>query len=365
MFGFLVYAHIFVAVNAVLVAIIIFLFPHFSLKQYLFGGLSLLIGALISMSFWLPMLLEERLTQYSTSYFGINSYKTNLLSIPQLLGFWKIPWGFRPPILGISISVGIIITFVGIFVLRRKNYLLIGSLTACLTSLFFASNLSRFIWNSSSFLQMLQFPWRFLAGATVTGIFAISLFVNELRGKFAILIFLGLILLTFAGNSYFHPSTYNYIAIYTADDACSSTTWANEYFSKWTSVCLPKQKTKRMPLVESINSGAKISQVNESNFGREITYKTVNKNNLQVVVRRYYFPGWNVFVDNKKVGDKPFGKEGLIESTIPPGVHIVRVVWQGSFVENLSNWISAISLFVVIIFLLSYRKLKNVIKINL
>ena len=89
--GILVYAHIFIAINAILLGLIIFLFPPFSRKQYVFAALSLLIGALISASFWLPSFLEVKFTQYSTSYFASTSYKTNLLSIPQLLGFQKIP----------------------------------------------------------------------------------------------------------------------------------------------------------------------------------------------------------------------------------------------------------------------------------
>jgi hypothetical protein len=359
--GFLVYAHIFVAINAVMLGIIIFCFPPFSRKQYFFGGLALLIGALVSASFWLPSFLEEKFTQYSTGYFAVSSYKTNLLSVPQLLGFQNISWGIKPPVLGISISIGIIIAIIGFIFLRKKNYLLLGSLIACLISLFFASNLSSLFWNSSDFLKMLQFPWRFLAGATVAGIFTISLFVNQLKNKWGILVSLFLIVLALSSNSYFHPSTYNYIAVYTADDPCSTTTWAAEYLPKWTSVCLPKLKQKVMPLVVSTNLGTKTSSVNESNYGRSISFKMTSQKGSQVVIRRYYFPGWNIFVDEKLVSAKPFGKEGLIEINVPSGTHVVRALWQGTLVENVSNWISFVAFALVLIFLLSYKKLKKLL----
>jgi len=359
--GVLVYAHIFVAINMVMMGFIIFLFPPFSRKQYLFGVLSLLIGALLSASFWLPSFLEEKFTQYSASFFGSVSYKTNLLSIPQLLGLQKIPWGFKPPILGISISAGIILAIIGIILFRKKNFLLLGSLAAFLVSLFLASDLSRFIWNSSNFLKMLQFPWRFLAGATVAGIFTICLFVNELKAKLGILFFLGLVLLVLGNNSYFRPSNYNYIAVYTADDICSSTTWASEYLPKWASVCLPKPKKKIVPLVMGNSSVTKINSIAESNYGRTISFRAINKTNSQILIRRYYFPGWNVFVDNKKVLDRPSGKEGLITVVVPSGIHVIKAVWQGSLVENISNWISFITLIGVLIFLLSYKKLKKLL----
>jgi len=359
--GLLVYAHIFIAINAVLLGFVVFLFPRFSRKQYIFGGLSLAIGALISASFWMPLLLEEKFTQYSANYFATSSYKTNLLSIFQLLGFQNIAWGFKPPVLGLSISIGIIIAIIGFIFLRKKNYLFLGSLVACLISLFLASNLSSFLWNSSDFLKMLQFPWRFLAGATVAGIFAISLFVNQLKIKWGITVSLLLIVLALSNISYFHPLTYNYIAVYTADDPCSSTTWAAEYLPKWTSVCLPKPTKKAVPLVASTTLETKIDSVSESSFGRTISFKVITRNGSQVLIRRYYFPGWNVFVDGKKVGSRPFGKEGLIEVNVPSGTHTVMVLWQGTLVENLSNWISFASFFALLIFLLNYKKYKKLL----
>jgi uncharacterized membrane protein len=359
--GLLVYAHIFVAINAVLLGFVIFIFPPFSRKQYIFGGLALLIGALVSMSFWLPSLLEVSNTLYSASYFGINSYKTNLLSIPQLLGFQNILWGFKPPILGISISVGMLIVIIVLIFLRKKNYLILGSLTACLISLFFASDLSRFLWDSNNFLKMLQFPWRFLAGATVAGVFAISLFVNELKSKLAFVVFLGLILLALSNNSYFRPLKYNYIAVYTADDICSTTTWASEYLPKWTNVCLPKPKKAVVPLVASVEPGVKIYSTKESNYGRVIYFNVENQKNSQILIRRYYFPGWNVFIDNNKVNIKPSGKNGLIAVVVPSGTHSVKAVWQGTLVENVSNWISLVTFCAVLIFLLSYKKLKRLL----
>jgi len=136
------------------------------------------------------MLIEQKFTQYSVSYFAASSYKTNLLSVTQLLGFEKIPWGIAPPMLGLSLSVGILVSIIGFIILRKKNMLFIYSLIGFGVSIFLASNLSTILWNSIDFLKLLQFPWRFLAGATVTGVFAISLFLNQLKTRLKIFIFL-------------------------------------------------------------------------------------------------------------------------------------------------------------------------------
>jgi uncharacterized membrane protein len=347
-FGILVYAHIFIAINAILLFVLIYSFPPYNRKTFIFGTVSLLTGVLLSSSFLLPLFFEEGFTKYSLSGFGLNSYKTNFLSIFQLLGFQNIPWGFRPPILGLSISVGVIIVLIGTLTLRKKNYLPFGSFTAFLISLFLASDVSRFIWNSSGYLKMLQFPWRFLAGATVAGIFTISLFVNKLKKWPAVLLSLFLIILALSNSSYFRPSGYNYIANYTADDICSTTTWAQEYLPRWTSVCLPKSKDKSVPEVIWDNNQGSISLLKVTNYGRQISFLANLKKDGNVLVRRYYFPGWEAFVDNKQISINTYGKEGLISLNIPSGSHNVGVMLIGTKTQRIGNWISLGTLFAIL-----------------
>lgn len=359
-FGLLIFTHIFISVNALLLFLIIYLFPPYKLKQFILGGTALLIGGLLSASFWLPMFFEQAYTQYSASYFGLNSYNTNLLSPPQLLGFQNIPWGFTPPVLGLPISIGIIITIIGFLMMRKKNKLILGCLAAFLISLFLASDLSRPIWNSFSFLKMLQFPWRFLAGATVAAVFAISLFMDQLKKWPAILTSVIIIFTVLSNISYFRPSTYNYIAVYTADDACSTTTWTQEYFPKWTRVCLPKPKNKPASNVTIDGGKSSVNLLNEKKYGRLISFSTNLKKDSDVVVRRYYFPGWKVFMDDKQVNIKPHGEEGLISFIVPSGQHKVRVELVGTEIQKMGNWISLIAFFAilaVVIFRVKPRKL--------
>jgi hypothetical protein len=174
--------------------------------------------------------------------------------------------------------------------------------------------------------------------------------------------FLGLLILVLSNNSYFHPSNYNYIAVYTADDSCSTTTWGQEYLPKWTHACLPKPNKKTVPLVITASSGSKVSSISENDYGRTISFTLTNQTTSQIIIRRYYFPGWNVFIDGKSFDIvQPYGKEGLIAVTVPSGAHSVKVLWQGTLIEKVSNWISFVSVFTVIIFLLSFRKLKKLL----
>lgn len=355
--GVLMYIHSFIAINAAVLGILIFTFPPYNKKQCFYGVSSLLVGGLLSMSFWLPMLIEESYTKYAASYFGSESYKTNLLSILQLGGVAKIPWGFKPPILGIGMFISICVSVVGLFFIKNKSKVYRSMIIGCLASLFLSSNISNFLWDHINFLKMLQFPWRFLAGATVAGIFAIGIFLSRLSNKLAVLFATVLIGLAFLNSSYFRPVKYNYIAVYTADDICSTTTWAQEYLPKWVPMCLPRPKKSQIPLVWS--SSSHITDVQETNYGRKIMFQTVSSSSAQVAVRRYYFPGWEVKINGSLVESKPVGKYGLITFTLPKGVSQVQVTWQGSLIENISNIVSGITFIAVMSYFITYYRKKN------
>lgn len=354
MLALLVYAHSFIAVNAVIIAVVIFLFPPYHKKQSIYAIASLFIGVLLSASFWLPVLVEQQYTKYAISYFGSNAYKTNFLSVLQLTGFEKIPWGFRPPILGIAITLGVMMSLLGSVYSKKKRTIIISGSLAFFVCLFLASNMSTVLWNNSNFLKLLQFPWRFLAGATVIGVFTICFFINQLPKKLAFILGGILVLLSLTNYGYFRPTNYNYIAIYTADDICSSTTWGQEYLPRWGSTCLPKPKKEIIPLIRG-----NASNIQEKEYGREITFLTANSQKSTVVIRRYYFPGWYASVDGKEIASFPSTKYGLISIVIPSGRHRVTLTWRGTVIEQVANWItlsSGVALVGFIIILYSKRK---------
>jgi hypothetical protein len=277
------------------------------------------------------------------------------------MGFQNIQWGFRPPVLGLSLGVGVLIAAIGIFFLKKKNYLIFYCLGGCFISLFLASNLSSYLWDSIGYLKMFQFPWRFIAGATVAGVFAITLFINSLPKKIGILIFLVLFGLVFINFSYLRPSGYNYIAVYTADDNCSTTTWAQEYLPKWTAKCLPKPSKKKTPLTISVNKNSTISNTIESRYGRLISFRVSNVKDASVLIRRYFFPGWKVSIDDKLVSIKPSEKEGLILVNVPKGNHVVRVSWDGTPIQSIGNWISIVVFCLSLFLIVAYKKTRKLL----
>lgn len=347
--------------------VLLFILPPYSKKITVYYFFSVMIALAFSAFYWLPLAAEYNFLNLTGNPSIIGQYVTNFLNPLQVFGIQNIKWGIRPPILGVGLFAGVFFSTLIVLCRHKKknkvNGVSIFAFLGFLLSIFLISNLSKPFWDTVPFFKFIQFPWRFLTISTVLAVLFISITISKFKNPMIKIILFALLLIPAItiNYQYLKPSGYNYIAVYTADDNCSTTTWAQEYLPKWVSICLPKSSKKSIPLVQSSDLGTKISSINESNYGRAISFKVTNQKSLKVIIRRYYFPGWNAFIDGKRVSIQPFGKEGLIVVTVPSGTHAVKALWQGTLIENVSNWISLITFFAVLISLLGYKKLKKLL----
>lgn len=342
--------HTFPGIIAGMCVLLLLFFPHYSKKKSISLISMLLVGACLSAFYWLPLFVEKEYTIYNTSYFGTESYKTNFLHPLQVFQLQEIPWTFKPPLLGLGLAIGTLLFAVILFLRKKKKQettiLALFSLGIILLSLFFVSNSSQFLWESSTFLRNLQFPWRFLIPATLFCVLIISLGIHALKNKY-LQIFLGILLILPSVTitySYLHPETYNFISKYYAEDPCSTTTWNNEYLPQSVKQCLPKSKSRQTyrnyPVVKTKNN-VKNLQVLDNN--RKVAFSIDGKGG-QVLVSNYHFPGWEVFVDGSLVKSSPFGKYGIISFTVPSGNHTVLLTFTNTPIRTIGNTISLISL---------------------
>lgn len=317
------------------------------------GGL--LLGLGLSAFFWLPVFGEQQYTMYSKSYFATTSYIGNFLNPLQVAGTQPITWPFKPPFLGIGLFAGVIITTI-IFISKRKKtkattaVFLAAGLAWCIY-LFLLWDVSKILYDTFSFLRFLQFPYRFLGIVTVISIILIGLGLAQLKNKW-LRIGIGIMLLLPAITlqyDYFRPTTYSYVAEYKAEDGCSSTTWAQEYIPKWVQECLPKKKD--IPLVQTMNSDIRVHHVNMENNGRKIQFTTTG-NKGEIVIKKYFFPGWEARIDNHQVKTGPYGKHGLIQISVPSGNHSVEVYLTDTPLRFIANMISLVASMLLIIYLL-------------
>lgn len=371
LYAIIITTHTFPALIISLSLFLILLIPPFKKRVNIYVFLALMLGLGISAFFWLPLLLEQKYTIYSQAYFATTSYKTNFLNILQMFQLENIPWSFRPPIVGINILLGLVISVFILYKSKIKQALLKKFIWVVIAgffvSLFFSLSISEGVWKSISFLQYFQFPWRFMIFVTFYSVILIVIALGQIKKTF-LKIFIGFLLLILSlvfNYSYLRPQNYNFIATYYAEDPCSTTTWANEYLPIWVSSCLPKSEIKgdyqTYPLVNSINSTSTISNIRSIKRNRDISFTTQGFSD-KLAIGKYYFPGWRVFVDGENTKITPYGKYGLISFDIPSGTHKINVILSDTLVRKISDYVSGISLLFLLLIILRFKILK--FKIN-
>lgn len=300
----------------------------------------ILIGLGISAFYWLPVVGEINLIALKTNP-GINSqYVSNFLNPLQIGGLMHINWGFRPPLLGINLFL---FTIIAIFYFMKKkketenNFLIVS-----IVGLFFLiSGMSYFLWKNIFILEFVQFPWRFLTILTLFSVILIFKLINEIKNKpIKIFCLLILCLMTLLNYSYLRPSTYNYIAIYKAEDICSTTTWQQEYLPKNVIKCLPKNKL--VPLIQA-DKGQIISNFKNEKNGRNVLF-TVIGNKGEINFAKYYFPAWRVLVNGKPISPSVDEKYGTIRFEVPSGSNNVRIYLSSTQFEMFGNLISIVTI---------------------
>jgi len=366
--GFL-YALLIISHNIISYITSIFIFlllilPPYSKKTTIYYIFSIITASIFSASYWIPLFSEYKFLNLTSNSSIVGQYFSNFLSPLQIAGFQKIPWGFRPPILGSGLFVGII--FSALILLhhykkeRNINSVSIFAFLGILLSIFLISNLSKPLWDMVPFFRYIQFPWRFLAVVTVLAVLLISVTISKFTNAVIKIIFFMLLLIPAVtiNYQYLKPSEYNYIATYKAEDICSTTTWAQEYLPMWTKKCFPKDN--HLPLVYS-RDPIIISNINSVQNGRKTFFNTYG-NGGRVYFAKYYFPGWQVIMDeNINIKLYPSGNQGLITFDVPSGRHSIVVSLKDTNARFIGNMLTLISIFIFSAYFI-FAVIKKVVK---
>ncbi len=333
---------------------LIFFIGKFEKKSLLhfIGAVSL--GLMISATYTIPLFFDYKFVNLSSNPSITGQYLTNFLNPLELSGLSKTNFPFRPPLMGFTIFIPTLAIILFKLLKKKKNPIIIYASIGFLISVFIVSDLSQFIWEGLPYLKFVQFPWRFLSVATILSTIILVIFFSKKKyiGKIAII----LITLSsiFVYSSYFRPTDgYNYISKYRAEDPCQTTTWANEYLPTWIKECLVANN--KTPLV---SGKAQVSNLNQESNGRVIKFNSVSDGG-KLLIRRYFFPGWTVFVDENKVEAYSDGPNGLLAFNVPSGNHEIKVMLVETQINTLSNLMSFSALLVTLLYMLFSIKIKK------
>ena len=130
-----------------------------------------------------------------------------------------------------------------------------------------------------------------------------------------------------------------------------TTTYANEHLPKWVKKFPSGRPEFRVELLE----GAGVVTI-ENDEGRYVRASADLQKESQLRIHKFYYPGWIVHVDGKKI-DISFDNDfGVIDMHVPQGRHIIEAQFVDTAFRQTLNIISLAAYVIVLIPLFFPRK---------
>lgn len=325
----------------------------------------ILLGLGGSSYWWLPALIDKGLLANQAVFAYIDHFPFIKQLIIPYWGYGSSVWG---PTDELSFQIGVVnlvlVLFAGIWFLRRKTKknTSVALLIICyfFSAVFLMNIRSNFLWKSFFLADYIQFPWRLLMITTFLSSSLVIVF-NKKKPSSKILAVSIVVLSMLLTLNYFKPSEY----YYPDDDYFLKRFFANrtiegerdnisDQYKNYSEdyLLLPQtvgERPSSFPDEKIVSSDAEVVSIKEIsavNYESEIVTDT----NSHVTVNFYYFPGWQLKVDEEIVSAeilKPFGNMSV---EIPPGTHTLSVEWIETPLRKAANAISILSAIIIIMF---------------
>lgn len=315
-----------------------------------------LLGLGLSAWFWLPAIWEKQYIIFD-SVFG-DFYKDQFVTVWQLL---HSPWGYglshpqNPKPGDMSYQLGLIhflvIILLPFCLLFFKKIRVLGGFVLFFFwgSVFLMLKISLPLWENLSFLSLVQFPLRFSAVSVFSASIAAALLVKYLPLRKAVFVLLlGLVLYANRNhwniNQTFNPGEDYYLQLKT------TSTSFGEHLPKWGKIA-PRLAQGKLEFVEGAGE-VRVIRDQSAHVLAEVEAETTGT----LRFNQFYFPGWEIKVDNKAV---PFNylsdpdsigadgeSYGLPIFDISKGKHQVLAEFKNTPIRNLADGISIMSMIV-------------------
>lgn len=342
-------------------------------KAFLLFCFSILLFLGLTSYFWLPAIFERQYTLVDEILTReLASYKLHFVYLRQ---FINCPWGYGGSIPGpedgMSFEVGklhLLLSFLagilGIYLIlkkKEKGIRLVIIELLLIVSIFLASFHSEFIWDRIQPLWYLQFPWRLLIfSALFSSLLAGGLvdycFKKTSKLWFRWIIFsLPIFLVIILNKDYFKPAKYLNV---------SDKNYTNEEDLKWrvskmSFEFVPKGITTVLSDIQTTQVDIQKKEITKLSFRTEGKIKVEEEKILPhfkkfsvegkggtLIINTYYFPGWEVKIDNRKTAIDDNNKFKLIRVKIPQGPHTVEAEFKNTPIRSVGNLLTIISLLI-------------------
>ncbi|RME45227.1 MAG: hypothetical protein D6795_16835 [Deltaproteobacteria bacterium] len=312
----------------------------------------IVLGVALAGWFWIPALFGKSLIHIDRLLVGYLHYGNHFVHPAQFLrGMWG--YGLSLPGVedGFSFEVGWpqlgAVAFWSLVRLRRRWPPSVGyALFVVAFGLFFASTLSRPIWDRLPLLQYVEFPWRTLtlvvfAAAFLTGGCVTRLPAGAPR-------FLGggglLLLLLLIGVPRARPQGYhsvveaNYRPAEIARRGIAVTT-RREYEPRRVKVLAPPS-----PALLAVERGGVSRLRSERASPERIVAWVESRSEATLRLALHGFPGWRIVLDGKPLSWRYIPPYGLMRFEVPPGVHQVTIRFGNTPLRAIASLLSLLAL---------------------
>ncbi len=381
-----------------LLTVFILIFGKRKFSSYLLSLGSIVVGFLLSAWFWLPAFAERQYLKIDNLYSGPYDYHNNFTSLGNL--FYSNFMDNTAVFYQVSFvaSLIIVITVVALFVHWQKDVqksrMVLFFLVISLLSVFMTNAASLIIWENVPLMEYLQFPWRWLSVvnfglAICAGVVAwpfmqraFAWIYKKINSKaeyrYPVVTPVIIILLLFFFSPSLGPSG-GYLPQKTDEqytphqqivDQLHESTTLNTFVYK--TAIFPRDNdldkleerannTVRdlydhmlnnqeffYQSVELLSGQAMITETNSTSVREEYEIDSVGES--KIMINTFWFPGWQAELDGQATSISVNEDYGLMEFTIPAGVHSLVIEFKNTTIRTIANIVSSVALVIYVLF---------------
>lgn len=319
----------------------------------------------LSASFLLPALLERQFIQTQYLLVGYFDFRAHFVAYRQFFStFWGYGSSLWGPKDGLSFQIGpvhwavfLLAVIGGLIYRKNRKFLLMLPLLGIgfFVSIFLQHNKSAFLWEAIPLMAFIQFPWRFLA---------ISIFFVSIMGgvatdyfgqRFKLLYLVLIVLLIIINFQYFRPKEYVDDSFFdkflNTQSMRKGVDLTKDYLPIWVKgVDGEVFETPRAEKGEII-----ISEIERKSTSLSANIQVISDSLIEAPIT--YFPGWEVWTNDRLIPQSAPSKMGLIRFELPKGNFQLRIELKDTLVRTIGNMISLGSLLLGVMLL--YRRYKQ------
>lgn len=319
------------------------------------GGFA--FGLALSAYYWLPAIAETGDVQFGQMTVGYFQYADHFASFRALI---FSPWGYGPSGYPqqFTLMLGALQLLALVFaaVTLRKGasaeqwFLVVLTLVCCAMTL----PVSAPIWAVFKPLQILQFPWKFLAPAMFGASLLVGWLVSKAPGRHGLWLAPALISAALALDSG-HAKPWQ-------------TIWRPvgfgqpEHIRQWTFDWLGADVThvysSYLPVSARIPPSPRAVAAAGDGFtvdGNGPRFSAQSRAGGMLTLQTFIYPGWQVLVDGRPVQIKTAEPYGLMQIQLPPGKHSIETRFGSTPLRTLAACISLTALFALVAIMATWR----------